>query len=143
MDKGQQITAGLTRVAGIINGITNLYVGLQGDLTQKIAAIGGFLDTLAPGAGGIFSAIGGLVGAIFGGSKKPITVDKILDPVKMLPAQASIFSAARPDSFLYRGEGAILGAAGKVVVELRGDAGRIFTAKVVGQTHNELALEGL
>lgn len=93
--------------------------------------VGGILDMIFPGAGGMFSAVVNLGKSLFGGKDKPVVVKKILEPVRTLPEMASIFSAANPHSRQYRGDLALIGPQG-VQVEFKGDAKRLLS-QVMGE----------
>jgi len=137
----QKVNAGLQTLAGVIGNVTAL---IQSNGENLASTIGGILDQYIPGAGGIFGAVGGLIDTLKGKKGRGIVVEKILDPVKTLPESATIFSAANPASLLFAGGMANIGAGfAKVVVELKGDADRIFTSKVASRAYNEALLEGM
>lgn len=123
---GSGITSALSTVAGIINDITAILTTSKENMARTI---GGILDKFIPAGGGIFGAVGGLISAL--NKKKPITVDKILDPVRTLPASLSIFGAANPATRAYGGRLSVAGvAAARVEISLKGTAGRMFHAEV-------------
>lgn len=125
------------RIAGIIGGISNL---IQARGSQRWGAVGGLLDLFMPQFGGIFSALGGLAGA-FGGHKG-ITVDRILEPVKTMPAELSIFSAANPASRAYAGNFSLLGPAFRLDLGWADGADQVLEAKVASASYGKLILGG-
>ena len=127
----QNYAAAINHVAGIIN---------QWKSGDRLGAGGGIVDMLFPQLGGIGSAIAGLVGSFR--KNKPVVVDKILNPVRTLVENLSIFGAANPGSLAYTGNLATLGAGFDVNVKFQGDAKKTLAGWISQRARDENDLEG-
>lgn len=103
---------------------------------QRIGAIGGALDMFMPQFGGMFSALSGIVGLF--GKHHTVTVDRVIEPIKQLPAELSIFSAASPESRLFTQNMALIGAAWGIDINLKNGAEDILEAKVASRVLGDM-----
>lgn len=140
-DPGFTAGAGVNygRYAGILGVLGNV---LNARGNARYGAFGGALDFFMPQFGGIFGALGGLIGSLM--RPKRVVVDRIIEPVKTLPQELSIFGAGNPASRLYTGAYALLGAAFPAIqITMKGDAGKMFEAKLASEAYDQMVLSGI
>jgi len=124
--------------ANIIGDVANMVKQKGWDLVQ---GIGQLVDRFAPGFGSIISAVGSLFGGLFG-KKKTITVDKVIDPIRVAPQSLSYGLGANPASAIFGGRATASGAGFTVQVEYKDGTGEIVVAKVANQIFDESRFEG-
>ena len=71
-----------------------------------------------------------------------MVVDKILNPVRTLVENLSIFGAANPGSLAYTGGMSLIGAGFDVNVKFQGDAKKVLSGFVSQRVRDENDLQG-
>ena len=94
--------------------------------------------------GPIGGAIGNLLGALAEkfGQKGETLKTEVINPVATYPANLSMMLGANPAGAIYGNRAMSTGAAFTIQVEMKGEAGEMFTAKVVENLGLQNAMEG-
>jgi len=139
---GQQAAQGILGGAGrIINALTTLVHGISQGGAALIQAIFSVAAQLIPKAAPILGPLGGLVGALFSLFSKP-KVQKVEvenEPLRTFVENMAYTYAMHPASALAGGRARAIGPqfqpAQTVEIELKGEAGDLFAAKVATHLH--------
>lgn len=109
-----------------------------------MGGIGSLVDMIFPQFGGIGSAIANFAGSLFGGGKKSVVVEKIIDPVKIDNDDLSHHLSANPASALFGGRGMVGGAAyNGIQIGYKDGVDELIEVKVAGRVLNQSYSEGL